>query len=178
MHVLVTGGCGFIGSHLAETLVARGHLVRVLDDLSHGRMENLPRGVEFIEGDVADPMVLRRAIHDVDGCFHLAAISSVIECHSRWLEAHRTNLTGTINVFDAARRARPNMPVPVVYASSAAVYGNQGEAPLHGHPLQAFQRFTGKQPVGKELQAAGIIAGEAARDEVREVGRSCHDRQL
>ncbi len=150
---LITGGCGFIGSHLAETLVARGHVVRVLDNLSHGRMENLPRGVEFIEGDVADPMVLRRAIHDVDGCFHLAAISSVMECHSRWLEAHRTNLTGTINVFDAARRARPNMPVPVVYASSAAIYGNQGEEPLDEsltpHPVSSF----GADKAGCELHA-------------------------
>lgn len=150
---LITGGCGFIGSHLAESLMARGHLVRVLDDLSHGRMENLPRGVEFVEGDVADPMVLRRAIHDVDGCFHLAAISSVIECHSRWLEAHRTNLTGTINVFDAARRARPNMPVPVVYASSAAVYGNQDAAPLDESLTPNPVSSCGADKAGCELHA-------------------------
>ena len=150
---LVTGGCGFIGSHLAETLVARGHVVRVLDDLSHGHAENLPRGAEFIEGDVADPVVLRRAIHDVDGCFHLAAISSVVECHSRWLEAHRTNLTGTINVFDAARRARPNRPVPVVYASSAAVYGNSNagilDESLTPNPISSC----GADKVGCELHA-------------------------
>ena len=127
---LVTGGAGFIGAHLAEALVARGDVVRVLDDLSHGKRENLPRSVEFIEGDVADPVVLRRAIQDVDGCFHLAAISSVVECHGRWLESHRTNLTGTISVFDAARRARPGTPAPVVYASSAAIYGDQGAGPL------------------------------------------------
>lgn len=127
---LVTGGCGFIGSHLVEALAARGDVVRVLDDLSRGRRERLPRGVEFIEDDIADPAALRRAIQDVDGCFHLAAVPSVIECQSRWLEAHRTNLTGTINVFDAARRAQPGRPVPVVYASSAAIYGDRGPTPL------------------------------------------------
>jgi UDP-glucose 4-epimerase len=150
---LITGGCGFIGSHLADLLVARGHVVRVLDDLSHGRREHLPRGVEFIEGDVADPVALRRAIQDADGCFHLAAISSVAECHSRWLEAHRTNLTGTINVFDAARRARPTMPVPVVYASSAAVYGDQGSALLSETLMPRPISAAGADKAGCELHA-------------------------
>ncbi|MDE2228336.1 MAG: NAD-dependent epimerase/dehydratase family protein [Alphaproteobacteria bacterium] len=150
---LVTGGCGFIGSHLVEALTARGDTVRVFDDLSHGRRENLQRGVEFIEGDVADPMALRRAIQDVDGCFHLAAVPSVVECQSRWLEAHRTNLTGTINVFDAARRAQPGRPVPVVYASSSAIYGNRGAVPLgEALPPQPLS-ICGADKAGCELHA-------------------------
>jgi len=150
---LVTGGCGFIGSHLVDALVARGDVVRVLDDLSRGRREHLPRGVEFIEGDVADPAAVRRAIQDVDGCFHLAAVPSVVECQSRWLEAHRTNLTGTINVFDAASRAQPGKPVPVIYASSSAIYGNRGAVPLgegmEPHPIS----ISGADKAGCELHA-------------------------
>ncbi|MDE2167151.1 MAG: NAD-dependent epimerase/dehydratase family protein [Alphaproteobacteria bacterium] len=150
---LVTGGCGFIGSHLVEALVARGDVVRVFDDLSHGRRERLPRGVEFIEGDVADPAALRRAIQDVDGCFHLAAVPSVVECQSRWLEAHRTNLTGTINVFDAARRAQPGKPMPVVYASSAAIYGDRGATPLVEMLAPQPISIAGADKAGCELHA-------------------------
>jgi len=150
---LVTGGCGFIGSHLAEALVARGDVVRVLDDLSHGKRENLPRGVEFIEGDLADPVALRRAIQDVDGCFHLAAVSSIAECHARWLDAHRINLTGTISVFDAARRGRHDAPVPVVYASSAAVYGEQGAIALSESLMPRPISAAGADKAGCELHA-------------------------
>lgn len=150
---LVTGGCGFIGSHLVEALIERGDTVRVLDDLSRGRREHLPRGVEFIEADVADPAAVRRAIQDVDGCFHLAAVPSVIECQSRWLEAHRTNLTGTINIFDAARRAQPGKAIPVVYASSAAVYGNRGMAPLSETLAPQPISICGADKVGCELHA-------------------------
>jgi len=150
---LVTGGCGFIGSHLVEALVARGDVVRVLDDLSRGRREYLPRGVEFVEGDVADPAAVRRTIQDVDGCFHLAAVPSVVECQSRWLEAHRTNLTGTINIFDAARRAQPGKPMPVVYASSAAIYGNRGAVSLgEGMEPQPIS-ICGADKTGCELHA-------------------------
>ncbi|MGH6976559.1 MAG: NAD-dependent epimerase/dehydratase family protein, partial [Stellaceae bacterium] len=150
---LVTGGCGFIGSHLVEALTARGDTVRVLDDLSRGRREYLPRSAEFIEADVADPMALRRAIQDVDGCFHLAAVPSVIECQSRWLDAHRTNLTGTINVFDAARRAQPGRTIPVIYASAAAVYGNRGLAPLGETLAPQPVSICGADKVGCELHA-------------------------
>src|SRR6185295_17561239 len=74
---LVTGGCGFIGSHLADALVARGHRVRVLDDLSSGKRTNAPAKADIVVGDVADPTVVRRAMERMDGCFHLAAIASV-----------------------------------------------------------------------------------------------------
>ncbi|HET7882868.1 MAG TPA: NAD-dependent epimerase/dehydratase family protein, partial [Acetobacteraceae bacterium] len=117
---LVTGGAGFIGSHLCEALLHRGDTVRALDDLSTGKRENLPAAVALIEGDVADVAAVRAAMHGVDGCFHLAAIASVERGVTDWLGTHRANLTGAITVFDAARATR----TPVVYASSAAVYGD------------------------------------------------------
>lgn len=117
---LVTGGAGFIGSHLCDALLGAGHTVRVLDDLSTGKRTNLDDRAELLTGDVADPAVVRRAMSGMDGCFHLAAIASVVRANEDWLGAHRVNLGGTIAVLDAAARMGR---VPVVYASSAAVYG-------------------------------------------------------
>ena len=119
---LVTGGAGFIGSHLCDALTRRGDTVRVLDDLSTGRRSNLAPGATLIEGDVADPAAVAAAMDGVDGCFHLAAIASVEKGITDWLGTHRANLTGTIAVFDAIRRQ--GRKIPVVYASSAAVYGD------------------------------------------------------
>lgn len=151
---LITGGCGFIGSHLAEALLAQGDEVMVLDDLSTGRIENLPAGVTFAEGDVADPAAVAEAMTGVDGCFHLAAVASVERSMTDWLQTHRTNLTGTISVLDAARRAKRSGPVPVVYASSAAVYGDNGRLPLGEdegpRPLSAY----GADKLGSESHAA------------------------
>jgi UDP-glucose 4-epimerase len=127
---LVTGGAGFVGSHLVEDLIARGHAVRVLDDLSNAPRRNIPALAEFIEGDVAERKAIERAFEGIDGCFHLAAIASIERCHRDWLRNHRVNLTGTINVFDAARRTRGRQAIPVVYASTAAVYGHGGASPL------------------------------------------------
>src|ERR1700733_639115 len=119
---LVTGGAGFIGSHLCDALVARGDTVRVLDDLSTGHRSNLPVSATLIEGDVADLALAAQALEGVDGCFHLAAIASVEKGVTDWLGTHRANMTGTITLFDAIRRQRSK--IPVVYASSAAVYGD------------------------------------------------------
>jgi UDP-glucose 4-epimerase len=144
---LVTGGAGFIGSHLCEALLARGDAVRVLDDLSTGRRENLPPNAMLIEGDVADPIAMRAALESVAGCFHLAAIASVERGVTDWLGTHRANLTGAITVFDAARTMR----VPVVYASSAAVYGDAATVPIaeasERRPLSAY----GADKLGCEL---------------------------
>jgi UDP-glucose 4-epimerase len=123
---LVTGGCGFIGSHLVQRLLEQGSQVVVLDDLSTGRRENLSDGAELIVGDIRDGNAVRHAMAGVDGCFHLAAIASVERGREAWLETHTVNLEATIVVFDAARRAADGKPVPVIYASSAAVYGDPG----------------------------------------------------
>lgn len=120
----VTGGAGFIGSHLVDALLAKGHAVRVLDDLSTGRLSNLDRRCEMLPGDVCDAALLTRLMEGVDGCFHLAAIASVARGNEDWIGTSRVNLAGTVAVLDAARA---NGRVPVVYASSAAVYGT-----LHG----------------------------------------------
>ena len=147
---LVTGGCGFIGSHLADALVAAGHGVRILDDLSTGKRENAPHAAEIVVGDVADAAAVRRAMAGVAGCFHLAAIASVARSNEDWAGTHRVNLTGAINVFDAAR-AQAGGPVPVVYVSSAAVYGDNPNVPLAEdaatRPLTAY----GADKLGCEL---------------------------
>src|SRR3954469_23869121 len=129
---LITGGAGFIGSHLAEALIADGHAVRVLDNFFSGRAENLPPGVELARGDVTRQEAVNSALDDVDGCFHLAAIASVEYCRKEWLRSHAVNLSGTITVFDEARKvqSRTGHAVPVVYASSAAVYGNTSRVPI------------------------------------------------
>jgi UDP-glucose 4-epimerase len=150
---LVTGGCGFIGSHLAAALAARGDRLRVLDDLSTGSLDNLLPGAELVQGDVADAALVRDAMQGVAGCFHLAAIASVERGVQDWLGTHRVNLTGTIAVMDAARERR----VPVVYASSAAVYGDQAVLPITEdapkRPLSAY----GADKLGCEQQA--LVAG-------------------
>src|SRR5919199_99602 len=123
---LVTGGAGFIGSNLVDVLLDQGHRVRVFDDLSSGNRANVPREAEFVEGDVTDPAELARAFKGIDGCFHLAAIASVVRSNQEWLRTHQVNLTGTINFLDQARRPRGRPEIPVVYASTAAVYGDSG----------------------------------------------------
>jgi UDP-glucose 4-epimerase len=159
---LVTGGCGFIGSHLADALLDNGHDVRILDDLSTGRLENKPARASLIEGDVADAAAVAAATRGVDGIFHLAAVASVERSNQDWLGAHRTNLAGTITVLDAARRAGASGgAVPVVYASSAAVFGANHDVPLTedsaARPLSAY----GADKLGSEHHAfvAGHVHG-------------------
>ncbi len=149
---LVTGGAGFIGSHLVDSLLADGHQVRVLDDLSTGRRANLPPRVELRVADVAAAAAMSAAMAGVAGCFHLAAVASVERSTIAWLATHRANLTGTIAVLDAAAKADGG-PVPVVYASSAAVYGDCRDIPLAEmaptRPLSAY----GADKLGCELHA-------------------------
>jgi len=117
---LVTGGAGFIGSHLVEALLAAGRPVRVFDDLSSGLRANVPAGVEFVEGCLTDAAAVAQA---VDGCeivFHLAALASVAKSVEDPVLNHAVNATGTLHVLDAARRAGVRR---VVYAGSASAYG-------------------------------------------------------
>lgn len=140
---LVTGGAGFIGSHLCEALLRQGHEVRVLDDLSSGSPANLPAGVEFLHGDIGCAETVTRALDGVAGCFHLAAIASVERGVRDWVGTHRVNLTGTVTILDAIRRrSAATAPIPLVYASSAAVYGDAAASPLaeetEKRPLSAY----------------------------------------
>jgi UDP-glucose 4-epimerase len=152
---LVTGGCGFIGSHLADALVARGHRVRILDDLSTGARKNAPAKAEVLVGDVAEVSAARRAMDGMAGCFHLAAIPSVPKSVSAWLPTHRVNLGGTIAVLEASRA---NGAVPVVYASSAAVYGDLPTLPLSETAQLAPQSPYGADKAASELQAHAAFA--------------------
>lgn len=126
---LVTGGCGFIGSHLVGELVRAGAQVRVLDNLSSGHLENLAAvrdRVEVVVGDVRDPEAVKRAAAGMDGIFHEAALVSVFDSVERPRENHEINGTGTLNVLLAAREQGVRR---VVFASTAAVYGNDPELP-------------------------------------------------
>lgn len=121
MQLLVTGGAGFIGSHLVRALAAQGHAVRVLDNFSSGRAANLADcPVEIIAGDVADWPTVRQAVTGCDLIFHQAALVSPPQSIAQPDLNHRVNVTGAFHVFEAARQAGVRR---VVYASSAAVYG-------------------------------------------------------
>ncbi|MGN7612605.1 NAD-dependent epimerase/dehydratase family protein [Magnetococcales bacterium HHB-1] len=150
---LITGGCGFIGSHLAEALIDRGDAVRILDDLSSGDEGNPPKNCEIMIGDVADENCAKRAMQDMDGCFHLAAEASVVRSTEDWLGTHRTNQTGTLQILNAARKTR-GMGIPVIYASSAAVYGNNRNIPLKEESTLAPLTAYGADKLGSELHAA------------------------
>ncbi|MGB0942027.1 MAG: NAD-dependent epimerase/dehydratase family protein [Marinomonas sp.] len=153
MKYLVTGGCGFIGSHLCDALIELGHEVTVLDNLSTGFRKNLSAKAELIIADVSEHDVVMNAMQDKDGCFHLAAVASVEQSHIDWSGTHCINQTGSINVFDAARANKVRGAVPVVYASSAAVYGDNATLPLSEKatptPISAY----GADKLGSELHA-------------------------
>lgn len=118
--ILVTGGAGFIGSHVADRLLGRGHRVRIVDDLSTGRRENLPAGAEFLEGSITDPDVVAEALSGVGGVVHLAAVASVERSVEDPWATNDVNLRATVALADAAA---PRDIRRLVYASSAAVYG-------------------------------------------------------
>jgi len=125
MKALVTGGAGFIGSHLAEALCRRGDNVVVLDDLSSDRLDNLAwcapgDGLEFVQGDAGDDALLRQLLDDCDCVFHLAAMPSVQQSIIAPLESNRRNLDVTLQLLVAARDAGIGR---VVFASSSSVYG-------------------------------------------------------
>jgi UDP-glucose 4-epimerase len=123
--ILVTGGAGFIGSHIVEALVRRGDRVRVLDNLNTGKLANLAefgKQVEFIEGDVADPAAAARAVAGVECVFHEAALASVPRSLERPLDTHAACATGTLVLLDQAARAGVRR---VVYAGSSSAYGDQ-----------------------------------------------------
>ena len=141
---LVTGGAGFIGSHLTEALVQRGERVRVADSFITGKRDNLTHipGVELVEGDLADFAVAQRAVAGVDYVLHQAAIPSVPRSVKDPITSNRANIDASLNVLVAARDAGVRR---VVYAGSSSAYGNQptlpkvetmGTAPLSPYALQ------------------------------------------
>jgi UDP-glucose 4-epimerase len=158
---LVTGGAGFIGSHLVDALIDDGHSVRVLDDLSSGRRENISRAAEFIQADITNPDILGPALTGIDGCFHLAAIASVEQCNRDWLRTHQVNLTGAINLFSAIGQSPRVADLPIVYASTAAVYATAAAVPVAEYSCASPISAYGADKRGCELHAyaAGRICG-------------------
>ncbi|HXU61212.1 MAG TPA: NAD-dependent epimerase/dehydratase family protein, partial [Polyangia bacterium] len=126
---LITGGAGFIGSSLARALLARGDKVRIIDNFSSGKRENIADfldKIDLIEGDILDDKALARAVEGTELIFHEAAIPSVPKSMAEPVENHAANATGTIRVLEQARRARVRR---VVYAASSAAYGEDPVLP-------------------------------------------------
>ena len=149
---VVTGGAGFIGSHIADELVARGYQVAIIDDLSTGNKENIAAllkqsNVEFIEGSIVDLSLLNKLVRGVDYVFHLAAIASVPRSVKNPQASHEVNITGTLNVLLAARDTSVKK---VIYASSCAVYGDTPTLPIKEEML----------PNPQSPYAATKLAGE------------------
>lgn len=152
-NILVTGGAGFIGSHLAETLLKQGHQVRVLDNFSTGKKENLlfeePHpSLEVINGDVRDLRDCEKAVAGVEYVFHQAALASVQRSVEDPLTTQAVNVGGTLHILMASREAGVKR---VIYASSSAIYGDTPILPKHEEmppsPLSpyALQKYIGEQ---------------------------------
>ena len=135
---LVTGGAGFIGSHLVDALVSRGSVVRVVDDLSTGFLENLTANpnVEFVEADLAEPGVASAAVDGIEWVVHLAAIPSVPRSVREPARTHRANVEATQALLLAARDANVRR---VVQASSSSVYGESETLPKISPPPRQYQ---------------------------------------
>ena len=149
--VLITGGAGFIGSHLADGLLAKGHSVRILDDLSTGKPSNLPLDnplIELIEGDIADAALVAQVMQGCSAVAHLAAVASVQASVEDPVRTHQSNFIGTLNVCEAMRQSGVKR---VLFASSAAIYGNNGEG-------ESIDEDTAKAPLTP--YASDKLAGE------------------
>ncbi len=145
---VVTGGAGFIGSHLVEELLRRGETVRVADDFSSGLRENVPAGVEVIDGDLSNPAIADRAIAGADYVLHQAAIPSVARSIDDPLRSHRANVDGSLQVLLAARKHRVKR---LVYAGSSSAYGDsptlpkREDMPAAPKSPYALQKFVAEQ---------------------------------
>ncbi len=147
MHALVTGGAGFIGSHLVDALVARGDRVRVLDDLATGRRENLNPDAEFVEGSVADEDAVTRAVAGVEVVFHLGALGAVARSVADPRASNRANVDGTLNVLTLGRDAGVRR---LVFASSSSVYGGATEVPTpESAPLRPRSPYANTKLAGE-----------------------------
>ncbi len=126
MKMLVTGGAGFIGSHLCDALMLNGDEVVILDDFSTGLQSNVPARAHVTRGCITNAAHVKEAMAGCGGVFHLAAIASVTQSIEQWSATHRINQSGAVEVFEQAA----DLGIPVVYASSAAVYGDSANLPL------------------------------------------------
>jgi len=150
MNILVTGGAGFIGSHLVEAFLKKGHRVRVLDDFSSGKMHNLKavrKDVEILRGDCADPRTASRATRGIEVVYHEGAVPSVARSVKNPSLSHRANATATLEMLNAARESGVRR---FIYAGSSSVYGDTKVLPKH----------EGLEPRPLSPYAAAKLAGE------------------
>lgn len=158
---LVTGGAGFIGSHVVDALLAAGYKVRVLDDLSTGQVQNLPlKDIEFVQGDIAVAADVERAMPKVNVVYHLAAMASVAKSLEQPLLCHAICATGTLNVLEAARKHGVRR---VVYAASSSAYGpasdpagQSEETPLHPLSPYAAAKLAGEHYLESFANSYGL----------------------
>jgi nucleoside-diphosphate-sugar epimerase len=149
-HYLVTGGAGFIGSHLTEEIARRGHRVRVADSLITGKRSNIAHipGVEFVEGDLADVEFAKQAAAGCDYVLHQAAIPSVPRSVKDPITSNRANVDGTLNILVAARDAGVKR---LVFAASSSAYGNTETLPKHeGMPTSPLSPYALQKVVGEQ----------------------------
>lgn len=148
MLFVVTGGAGFIGSHLTEGLLRRGNQVRIIDNLSTGSKTNLPPEAEFVQTDIRDLTALKDSLEGAEGVFHVAAMPRVQYSIEQPLETNAFNITGTLNVLLAARAAKVRR---LVYSASSSAYGDQPSLPLREamkpNPLSPYglQKYVGEE---------------------------------
>ncbi len=129
MDFVVTGGAGFIGSHIAKHLISTGHNVTIFDDLSNGKKGNLDSIIDkinFVNGDIRNFELLKNTLKNTDGVFHEAALASVQESFSKQHEYHDVNVNGTENVLKLGKE----FGFKIVYASSSSIYGNPSKIPI------------------------------------------------
>ncbi len=129
MDFVVTGGAGFIGSHIAKHLVSTGHSVTIFDDLSNGKKDNIHsiiNKIKFVNGDIRNFELLKSTLKNTDGVFHEAALASVQESFSKQQEYHDVNVKGTENVLKLGKE----FGFKIVYASSSSIYGNPSKIPI------------------------------------------------
>jgi len=159
---LVTGGAGFIGSHIVERLVGEGVRVRVVDNLSTGhtrRLNSLLATIELVEGDLADDAIARRAVDGVDYVLHQAAIPSVQRSIRDPITSNRANITATLNLLESCRKSKVRR---VIYAGSSSVYGNtavlpkQEDMPVNPLSPYALQKFVGERYAKMYFELFGL----------------------
>lgn len=151
MNILITGGAGFIGSHLADKFLKEDHNVKIIDNLETGNVNNIPKGAEFVKGDIRNLDFLIGEFKDIDCINHHAALVSVSESDKKQKEYYETNVVGTQNVLKAAQR---NKIKKVIFASSCAVYGNSKKTSKETDPLGYTSNYTLTKILGeKECQS-------------------------
>ena len=160
MKYLITGGAGFIGSHLTEKLVNEGHIVSVIDNLNTGKEENLQNvreKIEFVKGDILDNELLENLTKNIDGVFHQAALASVQDSFSKPEEYQNVNVNGTENILKLAKKKK----FKVVYASSSSIYGNPKRIPTREsdekNPINPYaETKLKKEELAKEYAKMGV----------------------